>query len=172
MMNSEDGNPTFEDGMLRIDDGRAAEEVVVSDKHESRALGCGEMVFDTMKAVKFFFDPVSDCVGGCLGFVCCVAVVAANAEDDKNRRATRYDVVHAKAIRRQERDEANCGFRLGFFVGDALIDTASSVVGAVVGVPRAVGLLCTGNRDINNEVLGYSREEIDAVDIMSSCRCG
>jgi hypothetical protein len=171
MMLSEDGSPIFNKDDLFHDVVRPAEDVVTSATHESRDLGCGEMVFDTMKAVKFFFDPISDCVGGCLGFVCCVAVVAANAEDDKNRQATRYDVVHAKDIRRRERDEANCGYKIGFFVGDAVIDSASSLLGCVVGVPRAAVLSCTGNNDINNTVLSYSREEIDNVDIMSSCRC-
>ena len=138
---------------------------------ESRDLSCGEMWLDTAKAVKLFFDPVSDCFGGVLGCLCCVAVVVANAEDDRSRRATRYDVVHADRIRRREHEEANCGYRIGFFVGDVVIDTASSLVGVGVGAPRAAYLSCTGNNARNNTVLGYPRDAIDEVDLFSSCRC-
>ncbi len=135
----------------------------------NETLSCIEIWFDTIKAMKMFCDPVSDCVGSCLGLLCCVATMATNDEDNRNRHATRYDVIHAREIRRRQADEANCAFKLGFFAGDVTIDCLSSTVGAVVGMPRAALLSCTGNNLRSDSVLGYSREAIDEVDLLDSC---
>ncbi len=135
----------------------------------SETLSCIEMWLDTIKAMKMFCDPVSDCVGSTLGFLCCVATIAANDEDNRNSRATRHDVLYAHEIRRRKAEEANCAFRIGFFAGDTTVDCVSSTIGAIVGAPRAALLSCTGNNARNNTVLGYQREAIDEVDLFDSC---
>ena len=127
------------------------------------------MWLDTIKATKLAFDPVSDCFGSVLGTICCVATEVFNAANDRNTPATRHDVVHANQIRRNEAAEANACYKLGSFAGDALVDIASSTVGFFIGAPRAAYLACTGDNDRTNTVLGYSRDDINEVQLFDSC---
>jgi hypothetical protein len=136
---------------------------------ECATLGFFDMWLDGIKATKLLLDPLSSCFGAVLGTVCCVAVAAANAENNHDRPATRYDVVHANQIRRNEAAQAGCAFQMGYIAGDVAIDAASSITGALIGLPRAAFFSCTGNNAKTNTILGYSRQEIDEVDLFDSC---
>jgi hypothetical protein len=148
----------------------ALPEVVLPEAvRENYSLSCFEMWLDGIKATKAALDPVSDGVGCILGTVCCIAVAAANDEDNRNRRATRHDVIHRDRIRRNQAAEANCGFAMGLCVGDALVDTLSITGGIFAGGCRATLFSCTGNNASQNTVFGYSREDIDSVELFDSC---
>ena len=132
-------------------------------------LSCCEMWFDGVKATKLGLDPVSDGVGCFLGTVCCIAMAAANAKDDAQQPATRYEVVHANQIRRNEAAQASTVYAVGLCLGDALVDTLSVTLGVCVGGVRAAFFSCTGNNTSKAPVFGYSRDDLQAVDLFDSC---
>ncbi|MFA6302848.1 MAG: hypothetical protein WC627_06920 [Legionella sp.] len=138
-------------------------------QNNSIDLNCFDMWMDGIKATKLCMDPVSDCFGSALGVVCCVAVGIANAAEDSKRPATRYDVIHANQIRRNEAAEGNCAYGLGLCIGDAFVDTISVSVGIVAGGIRAAFFSCTGNNSSDNSVFGYPREELEQVNPIDSC---
>lgn len=132
-------------------------------------LTCFEMLSDTIKATKKGFDPVSDGCGAFLGCICCVVVAVGQAKED-NRPATRRDVRRGRAtLQRQHDSELGTGYDIGFCLANAAVDTLSSGLGFFVGIPRATILTCTGNNDRSNTVLGFSREQIEEVDLTDSC---
>ncbi len=142
---------------------------VGGDTSASQTLSCFEMWVDGTKAIKHSFDPVSDVVSSIAGFLCCVAVAVAQAEDN-NKPATRGDVIHANQIRHNDEAERGCAYETGAVVGDVVIDSASIVLGSCIAGPRALGLFATGNNQRSNTVFGFSRKTIDQVDLASSCR--
>ncbi len=129
------------------------------------------ILLDTVKGTKLALDPLSDCIGGTLGVICCCAVCLINDHENKKKTATRYDVVHAEQIRKNEADQENMGYQCGFFIGNAVVDTLSSIMGGtIIGMPRAAYLSWTRNNDRANNVLGFTRERIEGVDLFESCR--
>lgn len=128
-----------------------------------------EMWFDGMKAVKASFDPVSDVVACIAGTLCCVATAAAQAEEN-SKPATRGDVLYAKRHRQNDAEGMGCAFTMGACIGDTLIDSLAITMGSAVGCVRASALSIFGNNQRQNTVFGFTREDIDQVDLFSSCR--
>lgn len=135
----------------------------------SQTLSCLEMWVDGTKAVKRAFDPLSDVVATIAGVLCCVATVVAQAEDN-SQPATRGDVVYAAQRRRNDAAEMGWAFSIGACLGDTAIDSVAIVAGSCIAAPRAMALSFFNNNDRSNTVFGVSRQDIDAVDLGSSCR--
>lgn len=135
----------------------------------NQTLTCFEMWLDGMKAVKAACDPVSDAVACLAGTLCCVATVAAQAEEN-SKPATRSDVLYAKRRRQNDAAEMGYAFAMGACIGDTLIDSVAITVGSTVGCIRASGLSFFGNNQRENTVFGLSRDYINGVDLFSSCR--
>lgn len=165
-------------GIVMIDLATATTQPVeiTLDRNESntmpganQTLSCFEMWVDGIKATKRTFDPVSDAVACFIGSLCCVATAVSQSEEN-NRPATRGNVLYANQERRNDAQEIRSAYAAGACLGDAVIDTAAIMIGMPLAGIRALGLFAMGNNQRSNPVCCASRNNIDAVDLASSCQ--
>lgn len=128
------------------------------------------MVLDTAKAMKTSCDPVSECVGCIMGVACCVGMIWAETKEN-SKPATRGDVIYAKQERRNQAAALGGAFAVGYCLSDVLIDSTATILGGGLGLFRATAATLTGGRKRKDDVLCFTREEIDEVNLFSSCQC-